>query len=52
MSYFDIADDVDSLIMIEGSISSSPRCKEIVSSSVRDFDRYSEVVKVADVGFL
>lgn len=51
-AYLDIVDDVDALIIIDGSISSRPLCNEIVSNSVRDFDKYSEVVKVAEVGFL
>lgn len=33
-------------------MSSNPLCKEIVSNSVWDLDKYSGVVKVADVGFL
>jgi len=32
--YLDIVEDVDALIIIDGSISSNPLCKEIVSSSV------------------
>lgn len=51
-SYLDIVEDVDALIIIDGSISSNPLCKEIVSSSVWDLDKYSGVVKVAEVGFL
>lgn len=47
-----MVDDVEALIIIDGSKSSIPLCKEIVSSSVRDLDKYSEVVKVAEVGFL
>lgn len=50
--YLDIVEDVDALIIIDGSISSNPLCKEIVSSSVWDLDKYSGVVKVAEVGFL
>lgn len=38
--------------MIEGSMSSNPLCKEIVSRSVRGLDKYSDVVNEADVGFL
>lgn len=48
----DIVEDVDALTIIDGSMSSNPLCNEIVSSSVWDLDKYSEVVKVADVGFL
>lgn len=51
-TYFDIVDDVDALIITDGSISSNPLCKEIESSSVWDLDRYSDVVKVANVGFV
>lgn len=50
--YLDIVDDVDALIIIDGSMSSKPLCNEIVSNSVRDLDKYSEVVKVVEVGFL
>jgi len=48
----DIVEDVDALIINDGSMSSNPLCKEIVSSSVLDLDKYSEVVKVVDVGFV
>lgn len=51
-AYLDIVEDVDALTIIDGSMSSNPLCKEIVSRSVRDFDKYSDVVNVADVGFL
>lgn len=47
-----MAEDVDALTIIDGSMSSKPLCKEIVSSSVRDLAKYSDVVNVADVGFL
>lgn len=50
--YLEIVEEVDSLIIIDGSMSSNPLCKEIVSRSFCDLDRYSEVVNVADVGFL
>jgi len=33
-TYLDIVEEVDALIIIDGSISSNPLCKEIVSSSV------------------
>lgn len=51
-TYLDIVEDVEARIIIDGSISSNPLCNEIVSNSVWDLDKYSEVVKVADVGFL